>query len=74
MCQISFLLLLNAYWGYLYNAAGVLILETWIFLGILKCLSKKIVEDSLIVREFMGRHKFKHKPSGMLYIVFVFSL
>lgn len=58
----------------LLDAAGVLILETLIFLEILKCLSKKIVEDSLIVTEFISRHKLDHKVSGMLYVVFAFSL
>lgn len=55
----------------MYNAAAVLILETLIFLGILKCLSKKIIEDSLIVTEFRGRHKLKHKMNGMFHMAFV---
>lgn len=55
----------------MYNAAAVLILETLIFLGILKCLSKKIIQDSLIVTEFRGRHKLKHKMNGMFYMAFV---
>lgn len=30
------------------------------------------MQDSLIVTEFMGRHKLKQKMSGMFYMAFVF--